>query len=113
MARRLFDDERRLRQALNRFGTSCLATVALSGTKTIRPAKRLASSQRLWVETLGFCDSKPLLIRMMSSSASHWDKTREQDTTALPTAHFDRNNRPAISGIDANTPVEKALLWNT
>ena len=43
-------------------GSLCISTQALrawllsscpSGTKTIRPAKRLASSQRLWVETLG------------------------------------------------------------
>jgi hypothetical protein len=32
-------------------GTLCLAT--LSRDKTIGPAKRLALSQRLWVETLG------------------------------------------------------------
>jgi hypothetical protein len=35
-------------------GTSCLATIVLSlRDKTIHPAKRLALSQRLWVETLG------------------------------------------------------------
>jgi hypothetical protein len=43
-------------------GPLCISTQALragyyrgcpSGTKTIRPSKRLALSQRLWVETLG------------------------------------------------------------
>jgi len=44
-------------------GPLCISTQAFrasllsgcpSGTKTIRPSKRLALSQRLWVETLGF-----------------------------------------------------------
>jgi hypothetical protein len=45
------DDEDDWEMTLNRY--SCLATIGQSlRTKTIRPSKRLALSQRLWVETV-------------------------------------------------------------